>query len=180
MILRIICVLFAGLLAGCVTFTPYTGDHTSSTSLDMRSDYVYAAFLEYSLEEDFVIEHESFKTGTVSIVYKFPNTPTFSSASAALSPYASPVCSCLNPYGQNPFVRLQAKITSTKSEGTKLLLRSRFETYGIPQGVGGIGPFALVSNGSFENQFIEGLKAKLEGAPPASKPTETKNPGQSA
>lgn len=180
MISRLAGILITGLLAGCVTFMSYTGDYTSNTSLDARADYVYAAFLEHSLEQGFTIEHEAFRTGTVSIIYKFPNVPTFSAASAAMSPYASPVCSCLNPYGQNPFVRFQAKITSTKSDGTKLFLKSRFETYGMPQGVGGVGPFAMVSNGSFERNFIEGLKAKLEGAPPASKPAKPVKPGRGA
>ena len=181
MIWRLAGVLIAGLLAGCWTFTTYTGDYTSNTSLDARADYVYAALPEHSLKQGFTIEHEAFRTGTISILYKFPNTPTFSSAANTLNPYAGPICNgCINNYGQHPFVRIQAKITSTKSDGTKLFLKSRFETYGVPQGVGGVGPFAMVSNGSFERNFVDGLKAKLKDAPPASKPAKTVKPGRGA
>ena len=146
-------------VSGCVTFTPYRGDKITTRIIEAPAPAVFQATLEDALEQSIVFLGSQERLGIVQLRFDFPNAQTPGSATTAVSPFAEPAAQAINPYGQNPYVRVTVRVKRISADQTELRIVSRFETFGDPRGVGGAGPFQMNSKGVWEEQYADRIAA---------------------
>ena len=174
--LMVAAILFS--LTGCSTLATYRGDHSSNYEFDQGTEVVLQGIIEYANRSNISIVTRSPNNKFVRMRYQFPGTQTWAAASRVLTPYAEPIGRgrfLANPYGKNPFVTITASLTQKIDSKTNVLIDARWETYGEPRGKGGVGPFQMNSNGTWEHNFIN--QVRIESSKVAARiGTETSTP----
>ncbi len=163
--------LAISLTACALTMVPYRGDQTFRRELPHSTDDIYQGILDYAVTHNFEVATHGEARGLLRVQYSFPGTSTWTQASSVMSQYAEPIGSSINPYGRLPYVTVSVKIDPLSRNRSEIALTSRFETFGEPQGFGGIGPFQLNSKGVWENQLLDDLEASVIAATDRKGPT---------
>lgn len=156
----IITIFMSTLFSGCasIRFNTFSGIKSVSRIFSLDEKEVYEGTIEYMHENDFVRIVANKKFSIIRGRYDFSGTESWSRTSSIMSKYTEPIGIFINPHGRNSFVQLNIKVSRTDNENkTKLILKVHFQTWGEPQGIGGVGPFSMDSKGVWEEQFLNDL-----------------------
>ena len=156
--------LAISLTACALAMAPYRGDQTFKREVPRSINGVYRSILDYAITHNFEVPAHSEARGILRLRYRFPGASTWWQASGVMSKYTEPIAPTINPYGRKPFVTVSLKIDPLSRNKSEIRLISRFETFGEPQGIGGIGPFQLNSKGVWENELLDDLEASVIAA----------------
>ena len=156
--------LATSLTACALAMAPYRGDQTFKREVPRSINGVYRSILDYAITHNFEVPAHSEAQGILRLRYRFPGASTWWQASGVMSKYTEPIAPTINPYGRKPFVTVSLKIDPLSQNKSEIRLISRFETFGEPQGIGGIGPFQLNSKGVWENELLDDLEASVIAA----------------
>jgi len=153
-----------GVLPGCgvLSFNKFRGVKPVEAEINAPKSKVSEALLKYMKNMRFE-RIRSADGSTISGTYRFRNTITESMATAQMSQYTEAMGRFLNPYGQNCFAEIELRLNENTNDKTKLIIEAHFKTFGVPEGVGGIGPFSMNSKGVWEDDFIHEFKKAIDG-----------------
>lgn len=151
--------VFLLIAPGCALYSvPYRDSETISQAYDYDKNTTFRAVRSHLNINGFVILRENPSLGHIQARYSFPGTATWGSAAARMTKYVeSPFPLVINPYGKNSFVTISVQVEEPASNKSQVSVRAHFQTWGEPQGVGGVGPFSMTSKHIWEREFLNDL-----------------------